>query len=217
MDENIFNNGNSKTNGDMHFFNMIKDYIETIFDVGCRDQSEFIEFSGTVHYFDPVESFINKLKTTQTNRNSKSYFNNFGLSSKSESLDYYPRFESFYNRIDSVGIDDQLNKYILHVKRADEYLIENKFTKDNIGFVKIDTEGFGDYIRNIQFIQFEYGGTFIDNKIKLIDIINYLEKYGFYKFAYLTQKCPVPIVNFEDHYQYCNIVCMNKNSEFIPY
>jgi hypothetical protein len=40
-------------------------------------------------------------------------------------------------------------------------------------------------------------------------MINFLKSHGFYKFAYLT--------NFNDHYQYCNIVCINKNSNIIPY
>ena len=59
----MFNNCDSKTNGEENFFMDIKNNINIIFDVGCRSDSEFINFSGEVHYFDPVESFLEKLKS----------------------------------------------------------------------------------------------------------------------------------------------------------
>ena len=64
---------------------------------------------------------------------------------------------------------------------------------------------------------FEYGGTFLDNNTKLIDVIKYLENKKFYKFSYLTNNGPIIITDFNDHYQYCNIVCINKNSIFVPF
>jgi hypothetical protein len=44
-------------------------------------------------------------------------------------------------------------------------------------------------------------------------------KYGknIYNFSYLTNTGPVLITDFNDHYQYCNIVCVNKNSNYIPF
>ena len=94
---------------------------------------------------------------------------------------------------------------------------ENKIT--SVDFIKIDTEGyelhvlkgFEERIANVNIIQFEYGGTFLDNKTKLIDVINYLKEYGFHKFAYLTGSGLYLITDFTDHYQYCNIVCLNKS------
>jgi hypothetical protein len=50
----MFNNCNSKTNGEEKNFMDIKDNINVIFDIGCRSDSEFIYFNGEVHYFDPV-------------------------------------------------------------------------------------------------------------------------------------------------------------------
>jgi len=40
----------------------IKDNINIIFDVGCCSDSEFIIFNGEVHYFVPVNDFIENLK-----------------------------------------------------------------------------------------------------------------------------------------------------------
>ena len=50
----VFNNCNPKTNGEERFFNHIKNNITTIFDVGCRSDTEFDIFEGDVHYFEPV-------------------------------------------------------------------------------------------------------------------------------------------------------------------
>ena len=200
----------------------IKDNINIIFDVGCRSDSEFINFSGEVHYFDPVESFVEKLKN-QKNINKNSYFNNFGLGNDNKELYYYPKHESFYDRVNSCGISDDSNKILLYVKKGIDYV--NSKNIKNIDFLKIDTEGyeldvlqgFEDFLENVKIIQFECGGTFLDNNQKLINVINYLQDKGFYNFSYLTSDGTKIITNFNDHYQYCNIVCINKNSNFVPF
>ena len=71
----MFNNCNTKTNGETKFFFSIKDKINVIFDVGCHDDSVFICFSGEVHYFDPVNEFIENFKRKK-NSNKTSFFNN---------------------------------------------------------------------------------------------------------------------------------------------
>lgn len=75
----------------------------------------------------------------------------------------------------------------------------------NYKFMK-DINCFEDFLKNIKIIQFDYGGTNIDNNLKL---------NGFYKFAYLTKNGTELITDFNDHYKYCNIVCINKNSDII--
>jgi len=218
----MFNDSSSKTNGEQQFFKYISDKINIIFDVGCYQDSEYIDFKGTVHYFDPVPQNIEELKKKET-KNVHSYYNNFGLGNANKELYYYPRYGSFFDRIYSCKISDDKNKILLHIKKAKDYIIEKNIK--TIDFVKIDTEGFEldvlqgfeELLVNVKIIQFEYGGTFIDNKIKLIDVIKYLEEKGFHKFSYLTRTKPIPILNFDDHYQYCNIVCINKNSDFIPF
>jgi len=208
----MFNNCDSKTNGEEKFYLSIKDNINVIFDIGCRQDSEFTSFSGEVHYFDPINSFIENL-SMQSNNNKKSIFNNFGLGDKNEELFYYPRYQSFYNRINSCSISDDSNKIKLNIKMAKDYIVENDIAC--IDFIKIDTEGFEllvlkgfeDYLDIVNIIQFEYGGTYLDNNTKLIDVINYLQKFNFYNFSYLTNDGQELITNFDDHYQYCNIVC----------
>ena len=218
----MFNNSDPKTNGEEKFFMDIQDNINVIFDVGCRSDSEFIYFNGEVHYFDPVEEFIENLKN-QKNINKKSYFNNFGLGNDNKELYYYPKYQSFYDRVNSCHISDDSNKILLYIKKGIDYV--NSKNIKNIDFLKIDTEGyelnvlqgFEEFLENVKIIQFEYGGTFLDNNTKLIDVINYLQDKGFYKFSYLTSYGTEIITDFNDHYQYCNIVCINKNSNYVPF
>ena len=169
-----------------------------------------------------MSNFIENLKTQQ-NRNNVSYFNKFGLGNEHKELYYYPRYESFYDRIVSCHASDELNKILLQIKKGKEYIIEKNI--QHIDFLKIDTEGyelnvlqgFEDALEHVNIIQFEYGGTFLDNNTRLIDIINYLQQKGFYKFSYLTNNGNELITNFNDHYHYCNIVCINIKSNFVPF
>jgi len=218
----MFNNCDPTTNGETNFFMNIKNRINVIFDIGCRTDSEFVNFEGHVHYFDPINEFIEEI-SKQPNQNTKSIFNNFGLCNENKELYYYPRYQSFYNRINSCKINDENNKILLTIKKATDYIISNNIKL--IDFIKIDTEGyelnvlqgFEDNLKNVKIIQFEYGGTFLDNNTKLIDVITYLDSFGFHKFSYLTKYGTEPITDFNDHYQYCNIVCINKNSDVIPF
>ena len=142
---------------------------------------------------------------------------------ENKNLYYYPRYQSFYDRVNSCIVSDDSNKTLLHIKKAKDYIIDKNV--NSIDFIKIDTEGyelnvlqgFEEYIECVNIIQFEYGGTFIDNNTKLIDVIDYLRQKGFYNFSYLTSSGTFLITDFIDHYQYCNIVCINKNSTVVPY
>jgi len=208
-------NPNPNTNGELQFYNDIKDKINVIFDVGCREDTLFNNFNGDVHYFEPMDNFLNKLKT-QEFKNKNSYFNNFGLSNENNTIYYYPKYQSFLNRTKSCYYSDERNKISLTVKKAKDYIVENNIT--SIDFVKIDTEGyeynvikgFEDSIKLVKYIQFEYGGTFLDCGIKLKELIDYLVQHNFTGFSYLSGNGLVPLDNFNDHYTYCNIVCYNK-------
>ena len=57
----MFNNCNSITKGEKLFYDKIKKNISVIFDIGCRQDSEFLDFEGECHYFDPVKEFIENL------------------------------------------------------------------------------------------------------------------------------------------------------------
>jgi FkbM family methyltransferase len=64
-----FNNCNPKTNGEQRYISLLSPG-KVIFDVGSRNDSDFMSYNGEVHYFDPVERFVNELKDKPT-RNTK--------------------------------------------------------------------------------------------------------------------------------------------------
>jgi len=206
----------SNVNGELSFFNVIKDRVNVIFDVGSRFESIFMNSGKEVHYFEPNKEYYDRL--VQLVDANTSYVNNFGLSDKTEESYYYPTYESFYNRVVSCSNDDSHNRVLLKLKTAKEYINENKIDK-NIDFLKIDTEGyelkvlkgFENYLNRVKIIQFEYGGTFLDNGVKLVDVINYLKTYNFSKFSYIMANGIEEITDFQDHYHYCNVVCINSN------
>jgi hypothetical protein len=74
----MFNNCDSKTNGEYDFFKRIEPHIQVIFDIGCRSDSEFTNFEREVHYFDPMPQFIDTL-SKMSNKNSTSYFTPFNI------------------------------------------------------------------------------------------------------------------------------------------
>ena len=195
----MFNNCNPKTNGEYKFFMDIKDKINRIFDVGCRSDSDFIEFTGEVHYFDPVNEFIEKLKTQQ-NMNKASYFNSFGLGEDNKELYYYPRYQSFYDRINSCSVSDNSNKIVLHIKKGKDYINNNNIK--NIDFLKIDTEGYElnvlqgskHILKKINYVIIEnqFFTMYLNSKFKKCDTL--LLKNNFK----LLKRFIFPLLNFED-------------------
>lgn len=212
----MFNNHHAETNGELLFYKKHKDEFNVIFDVGSRSDSIFLTAPAEVYYFEPVAGFLEALKQDASNHNTKSHFLNFGLSDENTTLPYYDIYQSFCDRTKSCG--DHSKKHVSHleVRRADYFILKNNITQ--IDFLKIDTEGyewkvlkgFGDKLTIVKVIQFEYGGTFIDNGVRLKDLIGYLKHYDFDTFSYLSPDGLVPIRNDDDHYQYCNIVCFNR-------
>ena len=206
-----YNNDNPKTNGEVDYIRKLPPN-RVVFDIGTKEHSDFADYPGEVHYFDPVPKFIDTLMTHST-QNTRNMYNKFGLSNKNGELVYYPRYDAFYNRTASCGVDDNANAITLQVRTAKDYIIEKNI--QSIEFIKIDTEGhelcviqgFGEHLSKVKCIQFEYGGTYIDTKTKLIDVVDYLRSAGFTKFSYLhTGGNTVEITDFTDHYQYSNII-----------
>jgi hypothetical protein len=94
----MFDNCDPNTNGELAFYNThIKNNTNIIFDVGSRDDTLFNDFSGEVHYFEPDNDSLNRLKEIpKANRIAK--YNNFGLGINNETCTYYSEFQSFINR-----------------------------------------------------------------------------------------------------------------------
>jgi FkbM family methyltransferase len=211
------NNCDALSNGELFLYNKIKNKIKVIFDVGCRNDSLFLNFNGDVHYFDPNINELEELKT-KINNNNLSIYNNFALSNSNSDSIYFPNTQSLHDR--------KIGKLYKHKFDSDLIIIKKDTGKNyikntninEIDFLKIDTEGhemnvligFEEEIKKCKLIQFEYGGTFKEVNVKFIDIINYLKSYDFIDYAYLSNDGYIKINDFNDHYCYCNIICFNS-------
>lgn len=210
MFDNVFD---SNLNGEIRFFESIKDECEIIFDVGSHNNSIFVNYDKCVHYFEHHPKLMNELKNLN-NLNKESYFNEFGLSDVPQKLKYYNNLGSFVDR--SEGPSKCESVYIgedFLLKRGCDYMTELDIF--NIDFLKIDVEcmelqvlkGFNDKLKNVKYIQFEYGIGTADGGYKLLDLINYLKQYEFNKFYYISKTDLVEITDYTDHWNYCNIIC----------
>ena len=134
----MFNNCNSETNGEKQFYFKIKDFVKTIFDVGCRTDTLFSNFTGVVHYFDPVKKFIAKL-SKESNNNKISIFNNVGLGNENGLKYYYPYAQSFNARTVSLPKISFNSKIELKIMKGSDYMKDKNI--EGIDFLKIDIEG----------------------------------------------------------------------------
>jgi len=198
---------------EIKFYNKIKDNCDVLFDVGACDDSTFLQEAKEVHYFEPFEEFYKTLSNSPCS-NKKSVFNCFGLGQKEETLKYYKDYIAFHDR---KFLPDAQPTCELPIKRADEYVAKHGI--ESIDFLKIDVEGFeldvllgfGDFLKNIKYIQFEYGGTYSDRGIKLAQVTDLLQTFNFTGFSKLVSTGLEEMTDFSDDFTYANIVCYNKN------
>tara|TARA_R110000824_G_scaffold274672_1_gene463397 strand:- start:1212 stop:1838 length:627 start_codon:yes stop_codon:yes gene_type:complete len=200
--------------GEEIYFESIKDNVSIIFDVGSQ-KSEYLEFSGEVHYFEPVVKELNILKNRET-KNTQSYFNDFALGDDKKSNIAHYGHGALFNRN---GTNDNHIDFHCNVIPAEDYIVENNISR--IDFLKIDVEGyelevlngFRDKLSIVNHIQFEYGIGLRDNGHNLSDIINLLQKYSFEDFCTQTSTGLTPLTNYNDDWVWKNIVCKKKSNE----
>jgi FkbM family methyltransferase len=137
-----------------------------------------------IHAFEPVPNIF---------RFKKAKFYNIGLSNKKEIKSFYinkinPAWSTFHKPIQKHPPDfqsiDTFSKRDMKVDRFDNLDIDI----EGPCFLKIDTEGheyevlegFGDRLKEVDFIQIEHTfRNYFSEKKKLSEVINLLDKYGF--------------------------------------
>ena len=164
--------------------------------------------------FEPIKSCYDKIKVK---KNRVIY--NIGLGSKKEK-------KVFYECIGSETHSSFVNREWLYKKP--EYNIYKKeifidtldnFIDEKVDILKIDTEGFELEVlkgsikqlknKKIDYIQFEYGGCFQDNGVKLNDVINFIKEYGYEVYSLVDNKFQ-NITNYEDDYKWINFYATHK-------
>lgn len=178
---------------EVDFFNLIKDDIKVVFDIGSRDDIDYIrnsyDKSREFHLFEPDPKFlfecqrqIEQLEATQDVENSI-YLNSFGLGAKEGNLTYYPNTQSFVFRTYLATSQDEGISF--PIKTLDGYCFEKSIKK--IDFLKIDIEGMevdvfngGKNILNeTDIIQFEFGSCMLDRKITPEELLDCFDKTKF--------------------------------------
>ena len=173
-------------------FRKIVPYLSTIFDVGARYDTDYIDISQgrsiNYHLFEINPKFFKLLKKNVSKyKKEKIFLNNFGVGNEEGEVSYYLNSESILN-IYSNKFESLFAKK-LSIRTLKKYIKENSITK--IDFLKTDIEGFdyfallglGDYLLNINFVQFELGiGAPLKNKfVRGEDYLSlFKEKFSFY-------------------------------------
>jgi len=178
-------------NGELQFFNTIKDECDIIFDVGCREDIDYIlaHPEAEYHLFEPNPQFIFNITQKIPLNDTNIRINPFGLGKETKTIKYYPDSQSFIKR--TVDFQSNIDLAIeLPMKNFAEYIAENNI--DKIDFLKIDTEGNEPdilfyniaFIKNhVKFVQFEYASTWLDrtDDFRIHDVFNtYNDKFKFY-------------------------------------
>jgi len=177
--------------GELQFFDTIKDECNIIFDVGCREDVDYIltHPQAEYHLFEPNPIFVKNILEKIPLRDTNVRVNPFGLGRETRTAKYYPDSQSFIKRTTDFQSNEKL-AIELSIKNFAEYVAE--YNIDRIDFLKIDTEGNEpdilfyniDFIKNhVKFIQFEYASTWVDRTdgFRIHDVFNtYNEKFKFY-------------------------------------
>lgn len=181
-----------------------------------------------MHLFEAAPKIYQNLlpNLAEALKSEKIYLNNLGLAAKEEMRRFYyyednPSWSTFHRR---VNIEENSNikspkLFPVLTTTLDKYV--ERMEIGRINFVKIDTEGgeleviYGarQLLQDgkIDYVQFEYGGTFLDAKITLKQIFEYLQGFRYLILKILPnglEYLPLWSPEYED-YQYSNFLAVN--------
>ena len=219
------NNCDLETNGEADFIKKNSNKFKVVFDVGANigEWSNLISEilpNGKIYSFEPSKKTFATLEKNIKKENILVF--NLGLGDKTEQ-------KVFYNYGDDSTLNSSINRVIKShdqtIETVDFDTLENFCQEKNINqisFLKIDVEG-GElsvlkgsekFIEagKINYIQFEYGGTYIDAKILLKDVFTFFENkpYEIYK---IMQKKLQKINQYDpelENFQYANYLAVLK-------
>jgi len=198
------------------FLTSLKDKnIKTIVDVGANigDYTQMcldILEPNKIYLIEPVSKCFNILKDRFKDSNCEFY--NCLIPDKNKTI-------LFYEVVDNESHSSAVNRsWLFNSLKINKYDMKSKtldsiFKSKVIDLLKIDVEGLElDVLKgsvellkskSIKYIQFEYGGTFKDNNIKLNDVIDFLKKYD-YNVYKLEDNNFIKIDDYIDDYKWIN-------------
>ncbi len=204
------------TNSELKMWHRILPLCKIVFDVGVRNDTNIMELypDVTFHVFEPNPASYRSL-LTKIRHLPNVIANNFGLGNTNSKLLYYSDTESIVCRTHHTK--STAVPYEIDIVRLDDYCTENGV--EHIDFLKIDVEGFELEVmkgaenmirRSCPYIQFEYGGTFLDADIRLGDIYSFLNGWKFYRITETGVEY-MPLV--QEDYVFCNYIAVNEKAK----
>lgn len=227
---NLYNGDNDfdiRTNGELHLAKLALPHARVVFDVGANvgDWTELaltINPSAQIHAFEPSDATYRKLSAHQFPPNVR--LNHFGLGAAEEQRTMFvydggSGANSLYHRVGTPA--EQNSVETVPIRTFDVYCTEQNIAE--VDFMKVDVEGHElSVLRGarrmlsegrVGVVQFEYGGCYIDARVLLKDIWEFVAEvrpeYAFYKlFPTRLERMPVYKQTFET-FQYSNWVIAN--------
>lgn len=237
MKEIFLNLKDPNVNGEKAFFDHIQADTNTIFDIGSKENSILSNFGGEVHYFNPLEGELGRLKDKISNSNQSFFINDYALGSSTLKKDLFIEEKNFFGTFNPAesstrsALMKDSRSYILDLEDGKKKKIDLLKIKARGGELDV-IQGFKEYIKNIKLIQFNYSPYYIKRGVKLNDLITYLKSKSFVDFSYLSTSGYIPFEKLKgtrikvnplignggtieafqgeqinDHYNYCNIIC----------
>lgn len=199
---NLYNGDNDfeiATNGELRFAELTLPHAKVVFDVGAN-VGDWITLvlklnpGASYHCFEPSAPTFARLSSLSLPPNVR--LNHFGLGAAPEERTLFVYDEgsganSLYRRVGAPT--DQRSEESVRVRTIDDYCAEHGI--ERVDVVKIDTEGHEMAVLQgtrrmlsegrIGVAQFEYGGCYIDARVLLKDVWQFIESagqgYAFYK------------------------------------
>ncbi|WP_377475544.1 MAG: FkbM family methyltransferase [Microcoleus anatoxicus] len=231
---NNFNNGDSINNYELK---IIENFIASgnvVFDIGANIGSWTNQVLNRypdvqIHLFEPAPPIYQTLlqNLAEPIKSGQLVLNNLAIAHQQEIREFYyyeksSGWSTFHRRFE---IEKQYNIQSPHpfqvlTATLDDY-VQTRGIK-RINFLRIDTEGGELEVLHgatnllqkgkVDYIQFEYGGTFVDAKITLKQVFEHLQKFRYTIFKILPNALqPLPEFSPEyENYEYSNFLAVNE-------
>jgi len=218
---------------------------DTVFDVGANEglwvDLALKQEPNQIHLFEPIqEIYSGLLDKYKSLLNRQIFVSNCALFDKIGQQNFYvypdrSSLSTIYRRkkaerIHDIGVPNE--PVSVKTTTIDNYCLKRKETHyykvkiEHINYLKIDTEGAEFNVimgaekflteHKIDYVQFEYGGTYLDAGITLEAVYNYLRDKGYRIYKALRTGCqPIPkfLVRYED-YKYSIFVALAPDIKF---
>lgn len=195
-----------------------------VFDIGSN-KGEFtdllIDNVSEIHLFEPNEMLLTYTKVKYCDRSNVKYCNKAVTDWGNQTIDFY-YFTNENNGLSSIYHNPDWD-YLPMQKRKVRTTDLRKYCEENnvneIDFIKIDVEGAEvDVIngcesllesKSIKYIQIEYSPHYKLNNYKFIDIIKFVNAYGYQVFSTEVEGMEMTVDNFVEDYRLENFIIKN--------